>query len=502
MRTLLVNPPVFDHGKYRRILEEKPIETYTMPIGIGYIASVLEKAGYEVKAVDAYQMSWGNLGKILKDYAPDIVGISCLTDQRASIYRVIRMVKSLNKEIRIVLGGTHATLMHEQMLNHFPVDAVVLGEGENPFLHLVRTWEAGEDIEGVKGIAFRRDGNVVKTKNQELIKDLDTIPFPAYHFFDLDMYAGWELHTKVASVLGYQHYASYKSAAIITSRGCPWNCSFCSVSAMSGQKWRDRTAINVVDEIEMLVNKYNCKIIDFVDDIFSVDQKRVIAISEEIIRRKLDILWGFETGVRYVSEEMLRKAAEAGCKFIMYGVESASKEVMKNVSKKTDVEKIIKAFELTKKAGIATGAFIMVGNPGENDRSINETMKILRVIKPDVIVNQILMIFPGTEQYAKAKREGFIDDRYWLSDLPAPYYEQHHSLQKLVRLHRKIFYYTMNRFSVFARTVRDKIEIHYGIKFTKRGIKMVPKIPPKSLWRTHPVDKIQEIRIEPQNEER
>lgn len=306
MRTLLVNPPVFDHGKYRRILEEKPIETYTMPIGIGYIASVLEKAGYEVKAVDAYQMSWDNFGKILKDYAPDIVGISCLTDQRASIYRLMSMVKSLNKEIRIVLGGTHATLMHEQLLNHFPVDAVVLGEGENPFLHLVRAWEAGEDIENVKGIAFQRDGNVVKTKNQELIKDLDTIPFPAYHFFDLDMYAGWELHTKVASVLGYQHYASYKSAAIITSRGCPWNCSFCSVSAMSGQKWRDRTAINVVDEIEMLVNKYNCKIIDFVDDIFSVDQKRVIAISEEILRRKLDILWGFETGVRYVSEETLR----------------------------------------------------------------------------------------------------------------------------------------------------------------------------------------------------
>lgn len=502
MRTMLINPPVFYPGKYRRILEEKPLETYSMPLGIGYMASVLEKAGYEVRALDAYQMTWNDLNKTLKDYSPDIVGISCLTDQRASVYRLIRMVKSLNKEIKIVLGGIHATVMYEQILNHFPVDAVVLGEGENPFLHLIKAWKAGKDIEGVKGIAFRRDGKVVKTENQELIKDLDTIPFPAYRFFDLDMYSGWELHTRVATVLGYPNYASYKSAAIITSRGCPWNCSFCSVSAISGQKWRDRTAINVVDEIEMLVNKYNCKIMDFIDDIFSVDQKRVIAISEEIVRRKLDILWGFETGVRYVSEEMLGKAAEAGCRFIMYGVESASKKVMKNVSKKTDVEKIIKAFELTKKAGMATGAFIMVGNPGEDDKSINETMKVLRVIKPDVVVNQILMVFPGTEQYAKAKRSSFIDDKYWLSDLPAPYYEQHHSLQKLVRWHRKISYYNMNRFSIFARTVRDTIEIRYGIRFTRRGIKKIPKIPPKSLWRTHPVDEIQEIRIEAQNEER
>ncbi len=240
----------------------------------------------------------------------------------------------------------------------------------------------------------------------------------------------------------------------------------------------------------MLVNKYDCKVIDFADDIFSVDQKRVIAISEEIVIRNLDIFWGFETGVKFVSEEMLRKVAKAGCKFIIYGVESASKDVMKNVSRKTDVENIIQAFEMTKKFGIATGAFIMVGNPGENDRSINETIKLLKVIKPDVIVNQILMIFPGTAQYNKAKSEGFIDDRYWLSNLPAPYYEQHHSLQKLVRLHKKFSYYRMNRFNIFARTLRDAIEIHFGIKLSRKRIYRVPKLPSKSLWRTHPPDEL------------
>lgn len=493
MRTFLINPPVFNPGEYRRVLEEKPIDTYTMPIGIGYIAAVLEKEGYEVKALDAYRMLWEDVEKILKDYSPDVVGISCLTDQRESVYKLIKMVKEFNNGTKIVLGGSHATLMSEQLLNHFPVDVVVLGEGEYTFLHLIKAWEAKEDIEEVKGIAFYKNGKVIKTKDSAVIMDLDSVPFPSYHFFDLDMYSGWELHTRVSKALGY-HVDDYRSAAIVTSRGCPWSCSFCSVTKVAGKKWRSRSAKNIVDEIEMLVSKYNCKIIDFVDDIFSIDQKRVIEMSEELIRRKIDILWGFETGVKNVSENMLNKAAEAGCRFIIFGVESASKEVMKSVSRKSDIEFIIKAFELTKKAGIATGAFVMVGNPGENDKTINETIKLLRIIKPDVIVNQILMVFPGTEQYIKAKQEGFINDEYWLSGLPAPYYDHYHSLQKLVRLHRKVTYYNMNRVSVFARTLRDAIEIYFGVSFTRKGIKKVPTIPAKSLWRYKPPYDMQSIK--------
>lgn len=496
MRIMLINPPVFKPGKYRRILEEKPIETYTMPLGLGYIAAVLENEGYDVKAVDAYNMPWQELQESLTNHSPDIVGISCLTDQRVSVYRLIKMVKSLNKGIKIVLGGFHATIMYEQMLNNFPVDAIVLGEGEYTFLQLVQTWEKSGRLQDVKGIVFLDDGKLVRTEDRELIRDLDAIPFPAYHFFDLDMYAGWELHKRVATALEYGDYYKHRNAAIITSRGCPWNCSFCTVSSIWGRKWRARSAKNIVDEVELLVKKYNCKIIDFVDDIFSLDQKRVIDISEEIIRRKLDILWGFETGVRYVSEEMLNIAAKAGCKFIVFGVESASKKVMKNISGKTDMETTIKAFELTKKAGIATGAFIMVGNPGEDEESINETIKTLRVIKPDVIINQVLMVFPGTELYNRAKNEGFINDGYWLSDLSAPYYEQQNSLQKLVRLQKKLTYYSMNGFSVWARTLRDAIEIYFGIKLTRKGIKKVPKIPQKSLWRYLPANEIETIRNE------
>ena len=154
MKTMLINPPVHNPGKYRRILQETAVDHYTLPFGIGYIAAVLEKERYEVRALDAYQMSWEELQKSLRDYSPDIFGISCLTDQRASVYKAVRMVKEFNKNIKIVLGGTHATLMYEQVLNYFPVDVVVLGEGENTFLQLVKTWEGGGDLGDVKGIAF------------------------------------------------------------------------------------------------------------------------------------------------------------------------------------------------------------------------------------------------------------------------------------------------------------------------------------------------------------
>ena len=495
MRILLINPPVFDFGRFRRALEEKPIETYTMPIGLGYMAAILLREGFEVRAVDAYQMSWQATERIIKDFAPNVVGISTLTDQRASVYRLIKLVKEMQPEIKVVLGGAHATIMHDQLLRHFPVDAVVLGEGERTMLELVRAWKAGENLQSVKGIALRSNGRVVKTEPQPLIQDLDAIPFPAYQFFDLDMYAGWELHQKVAGALGYRDFDRYRTAALVTSRGCPWNCSFCSVSSTWGRKWRARSARNIVDEIELLVKQYGCRIIDFVDDIFSLDQQRVMDMADDILDRKLDILWGFETGVRHVSETLLQKVAKAGCRFIIYGVESASRDVMKHVSKKTDMEQIIRAFELTRQVGIATGAFLMVGNPGETEASIDETIRILKIIRPDVIVNQILMVFPGTRQYVQAVEEGFIDDRYWLTELPAPYYEKHHTLRKMIRWHRKIAYYPRPRLEIAPRTIRDRIELYCGLNISRQGVRRVPNVPKKSLWRDYPMDALMQQKL-------
>lgn len=495
MRILLINPPVFDPGRFRRTLEEKPIETYTMPIGLGYLAAILLREGFEVQAVDAYNMSWQAIERMIKDFAPHVVGISVLTDQRASVYRLIALVKEMQPEIKVVLGGAHATIMHDQLLRHFPVDAVVLGEGERTMLELVRAWEAGEDLQSVKGIAMRNNGRVVKTEPRLLIQDLDTIPFPAYQFFDLDMYAGWELHQKVAGALGYRDIDRHRSAALVTSRGCPWNCSFCSVALTWGRKWRARSACNIVDEIEWLVKQYDCRIIDIVDDIFSVDQQRVMEVADEILDRKLDIMWGFETGVRYVSEAMLQKVAKAGCRFIIYGVESASSDVMKHVSKKTGMEHIIRAFELTRQVGIATGAFIMVGNPGETEMSIDKTIRMLKIIRPDVIVNQILMVFPGTRQYAQAVEDGFIDDRYWLTELPAPYYDKHHTLRKMIRWHRKIAYYPQSRLEIAARTIRDGIELYCGLNISRRGVQRVPNVPKKSLWHDYPIDALMQQKL-------
>ena len=481
MKIQLIQPPQFDFGKNRRFLEEGPIVTYTMPVGLGYLASMLENAGHEVNIVDAYCMKspWQELEEKIKKFSPEVIGITSLSDQRASCYQLIRLIKSIGSRIKVVLGGHHPTLMFEQILQKFPVDAVVLGEGEVTMVELVKAWQENKEIDEINGIAFCKNQKIIKTDPREMISNLDTIPFPAYHLIDISAYKGWHFIDQIFSLLG-RGTRDYQQASLITSRGCPGKCSFCSVRQMWGPKWRKRSPHNVVDEIEMLYKKYNVEFFVFADDIFSVDQKRVMSICEEILQRGIKIDWGFQTAVKFVSSDMLNLAAKAGCKAVIYGVESASETILKKISKNITVDQIINAFELTKNAGMLTGAYLMVGNIGEDRITIRETIKLLKVIKPDIIVPQILMICPGTELFEIAKSQNFINDNYWLSDLPLPYYTYEHDLYTLSRWYRELGYWHVSRLDRLLRILRDVIELKTGIRITKEGIRRVTPIPPAS----------------------
>ncbi len=481
MKIQLIQPPQFDFGKNRRFLEKGSIATYTMPLGLGYIASMLENEGYEVNIVDAYclNFSWQELDEKIKRFSPDIIGITSLSDQRASCFQLIKLIKSIDPKIKVVLGGPHATLMYEQILQKFPVDAVVIGEGEITMVELIKAWQENRDIDEIMGIAFCKNQKIIKTLPREMILNLDTLLFPAYHLVNLTVYKGWHFIDQIFFLMG-KRPPDYQQAAIITSRGCPGRCSFCSVRKIWGPTWRTRSPQNIVDEIELLYRKYNVDFFVFADDIFSVDQRRVMSICEEMLRRRIKIQWGFQTRVNFVSSQMLSLSAKAGCICILYGVESASENILKNVSKNIKLDDIIKAFEITKNTGIITGAFLMVGNIGENKRSIKETIKLLKIIKPDIIIPQILMITPGTELFETAKSQNFINDNYWLSEIPLPYYTYEHDLYKLLRWYQELGYYNHNRLGRLLRIFRDSIEFKAGIRISRKGVRLTTPVPSAS----------------------
>lgn len=464
MKILLINPPPFDHGENNRFLEKTPIQTYTMPLGLGYIASYLEREGCDVELVDAYakNYSYETLGKIISDQNPRVIGITCLSDQRASWFRLVGLIRDIDSSVKIVLGGPHPTLMLRQVLDTLRPDAVVIGEGEETMLELVRAWGENGDIRSVKGIAYMKGDEIIVTEPRERITDLDSLPFPAYHMVDLDDYRGWDFMSGIYHMFGLKKPPKY--ATISTSRGCVGNCGYCSAPLIWKRRWTKRSAVNVVDEMEMLSRTYGVEFIILTDDIFSVNQERVIEICKEILKRNLKILWGFETAVHYVSPEMLSHAKQAGCCCILYGVESASGRVLKNVNKRIREEDVINAFRMTKQEGIVSGAFLMVGNPGESEASINKTIRLLRRIQPDIILPQIAMITPGTKIFEIAREKECIDESYWMTDLPFPYYTCERRLSTLLRWYRKLFYYKFGNFGILLRTVRDYLELNAGIQ--------------------------------------
>jgi radical SAM superfamily enzyme YgiQ (UPF0313 family) len=470
MKIILINPPPYSHGEKSRFLEKTPVQTYTMPLGIGYIASTLAHAGYRVSILDAYakNLSTEEIAEVLKSECPDIIGITCLSDQRASWFKLIDIIRAVSKKTRIVLGGPHPSLMPEQVLTQFHPDAIVIGEGEETMLDLIRTWEEKGDLGSVNGIAYLDDGKVRVNSPRERIKDIDPLPFPSYNLVDLNDYKGWVFMDMLSRMIGLEKPPRY--ASISTSRGCTGDCGYCSSPLIWKRRWTQRSPENIVDEMEMLNREYGAEFIIMTDDIFSVNQPRVMSICREILRRELKVLWGFETAVKFVSAEMLHLAKQAGCCCILYGVESASRIVLSKINKNINEKDVVDAFQMTRDAGILSGAFLMVGNPGESGNSIKETMKLLAKIQPDIILPQIAMITPGTRIFDFAKEKGCIDKNYWLTDLPFPYYTCERRFKTLLRWYKKLFYHNQNDFSIALRTIRDYIEIHTGLRITKNGL--------------------------------
>jgi radical SAM superfamily enzyme YgiQ (UPF0313 family) len=389
MKILLVNPS--QSGVYGKM---NPPDY--PPMGLGYIGAVLEKQGHFVRIIDieADKIKISSFVNHLYNY--DIIGLTATTPTFKSAEFICKLAKENSKAVT-VLGGIHATIVPEECAKSKFIDYVVRGEGEETIVELVNGLDKNKDIKKINGISFKINGRIISTPHRDLIKDLDSIPFPARHLFNHQKY-------------NYPDSLLNPAMPIITSRGCPHGCTYCCTKLIFSRRVRFRSAKNVVDEIEFLIKNYNVKEIHFWDDNFTLNKQRVFEIRDELKRRNIKLAFAFPNGLRVdqVDEEILKCLKEMGVYSMAFGVESGNQLILNNVKKGTTISQIELAYALAKKIGFETWGFFMLGLPGETEETINETIKFAKKINPDIAKFHILKPFPGTEVFEQLKEKGLI----------------------------------------------------------------------------------------------
>jgi radical SAM superfamily enzyme YgiQ (UPF0313 family) len=376
------------------------------------VAAVLEKNGYLVKILDlpVLGFSENSLSTIIRQEKPDIVGVTAMTPTINSAVSIVEKVKECDSNITVVLGGAHATILPEETLKSVPeIDVIVRGEGEQTILELVKVLEKNPDgLNQVLGITCRERGSVRSNPLGPPVSDLDTLPFPAFHLLPIGKY---RLHPPFGRRTPVM--------PIITSRGCPYRCIFCS-KAVFGKKYRSNSPTYIVNEVLFLMEKFGVKEIKFYDDVFTLDRKRIVTLCMQLKERGMDIPWSCETRVNLVESELLKMMKDAGCYMIEYGVESGNQGILNSLKKDSTLEKIIEAFKLTHEAGIETVAYFMLGSPQETSETIDETIEFAKKIDPDFVQFSTTTPYPGTELYSLAVEEGYVPkkwEEYMYADL-------------------------------------------------------------------------------------
>ena len=372
----------------------KRLDISTPPLGLGYLASVLRERGFKVRIIDdmVEKLSLDELMGRIRDAV--VVGITSTTPTFSAALRYARTIKRRFPDVFVILGGVHATFRPMDALKNDFVDAVCVGEGEETMVEVAERVEAERSLDGVRGLVWKENGRIIDNGPRGFIEDLDSLPFPAYDLMPIEKY------TVFGSRL--EHFP------MITSRGCPFACRYCSSSLFMGRRFRFRSAENVVDEMEWLVSDFKARHIAFGDDTFTLNRKRVIEICDEIKKRGLEVDWSCSSRVDTISGELLRKMRDAGCSAIYYGVESASPEILRYYRKRIDLENVRKAVELTKKAGITTICSFIIGAPYERKEDMKATLKFALKLDPDYAQFSVLTPYPGTEIYEEAKRDDLL----------------------------------------------------------------------------------------------
>lgn len=399
------------------------------PIGIAYLGAIANNLGHETMLIDAGLSSLTEIINEVKKFSPQIIGVTCWTIDRGMVWKLCSKLKEVTKAY-LVIGGPHATIYPEHIFKKTHTSAVIIGEGEETFKELLSAIEGNIDIKSVRGLVLRNDdGTLHFSGTRSLIENLDLIPRPYY--------AGFKNFT----FSNYKGFPSlpHPTAPIISSRGCVFNCTYCGSVRFWGKRWRYRSAENILDEIEWLIKETGAKSIYFFDDNFTVKKERVIAVCEGIMNRGWNIKWSCCSHVKNVNLDLLNIMKKSGCVSIDFGVESGSDKILRKINKKQTREEIEKTFEQMHEVGIKPRAYLMVGNIGENDSTINETIEMIGKIKPwSSIGATILWLLPGTTEYNNAVKNGHITDDFWLNSDDIPYNLQEYSYKELFHLRKRL----------------------------------------------------------------
>ncbi|HIJ94839.1 MAG TPA: radical SAM protein [Desulfuromonadales bacterium] len=373
------------------------------PLGIMSIAAVLEQHGIPARILDCYAapLSAEAIVEEVVRIKPDIVGFSCTTSSYLEGYRVAELLKERCPEIITVAGGAHACTMGPALLDSFPaLDYLVIGEGEQTMLELAQS--GGQNVEQIPGIAYRKNGSGTLTATRELIADLDELPFPAYHLLP-----GFPQRY----TLPLFSFPTAPNTSIISSRGCPYACSYCDRSVFS-RGFRFNSPDYIIEHIAMLSSRYGIRHVFFYDDLFTFDRKRVARFCELKEQRGLKVTYNCIARLEHVDQELLELLKRSGCWQVNFGIESGDPEVVKKHRKFFGLDEVGQKLKMVKDAGMRVKGLFMIGLPGEDEAAIRRTIDYALSLPLEEINVTKFTPFPGAPVYASIREQGEFDENW------------------------------------------------------------------------------------------
>lgn len=414
-----------------KVMFVRPPETYIkdprvgIPIGTLSIAAVLERAGHEVNVFDSllcrdeednslhFGASWSRVESEIKIFSPDIVGIvGMFSTQAPNAISLIKLVKGIDDDIKIITGGSHATVRPKEFLDA-GIDIVIVGEGEYATLDIIEYFDGKKELKDVKGAAYYNNGRM-KIAKREFIKNLDELPFPAYHLVDMNQYFQLVKEGYASRPLDIFH-RPMREITMITSRGCPFECTFCSIHPTMGYPFRAQSPEYVVNHIQHVIDNYGIELIHFEDDNLTLDPQRLDKILDMLEERNIHVEWDTPNGTRAdtLSRELLVKMKKMHVRELRIAIESADQHILNNIIRKNlDLQKAFEVCRNCFELDIQLSAFYLIGMPGETKEHIEKTLDLAYMlmknynVKPHVnIVNPIV----GTELYNIAKKNNYLE---------------------------------------------------------------------------------------------
>lgn len=363
---------------------------YQMPYGLLQLGAEAKRAGHQVKVLNLSSFAWSKVEAILDALDADVFGLSCWTANRRGVSYVATAAKVRYPAAHVVVGGPHATPFAKEMLaHHGAIDAISTGESDRTFLEIAAAIQAGRPIVGIAGTVTRGDDRLVVGPKRENLKDLDELA-PVHAYFDTHI--------------------------MMTSRGCPWACTFCGAETSWGRGFRSHSNDFVVDELARAIERLPVKMVQIKDDTFTTNKKRVFELCKSICERDLNFFWSCDTRVDMLSEDLLRQMRLAGCQRLSLGVESGSQRILDAIDKKITPDEILASTTLAKKVGIKVRYYMMLGNRGETAETFHETLDFLQRARPHEYVFSCLSIYPGTRDFTEAEKAGWIDREIYFTE--------------------------------------------------------------------------------------